>query len=168
MAPNHAQARLARAIAEALFKFADEVEDAEEVVVVRTAEDMADPADEHNLGKRQRQIVDLPGLVSEAGLRTSEIASASATRCPTPTPPCRHWRVRASSNRFRTRSPSTGGWLAATAPTPRPSCAWRATCARASGRPTATSRSRSWGTTAAREGLVVPPPLWRTSPRTVF
>lgn len=64
MAPNHAQARLARAIAEALFKFADEVEDAEEVVVVRTAEDMADPADEHNLGKRQRQIVDLPGLVS--------------------------------------------------------------------------------------------------------
>jgi alkylated DNA nucleotide flippase Atl1 len=76
MEPNRAQARLARAIAEALSKFADEVEDAEEVVVVRTAEDTADPADEYNLGKRQRQIVDLPGLVCEAGLRTSEIASA--------------------------------------------------------------------------------------------
>lgn len=34
------------------------------------------PADEHSLGKRQRQIVDLAGLATEAGLRTAEIADA--------------------------------------------------------------------------------------------
>ncbi|MBO0813486.1 MAG: VOC family protein [Microlunatus sp.] len=34
------------------------------------------PADEHSLGKRQRQIVDLVGLTTEDGLRTAEIADA--------------------------------------------------------------------------------------------
>jgi uncharacterized protein len=34
------------------------------------------PADEHSLGKRQRQIVELPGLATEAGARTAEIAEA--------------------------------------------------------------------------------------------
>jgi predicted enzyme related to lactoylglutathione lyase len=34
------------------------------------------PADEHALGKRQRQIVDLPGLATEAGLKTADVAAA--------------------------------------------------------------------------------------------
>lgn len=34
------------------------------------------PTDEHSLGKRQRQIVDLAGLTTEDGLRTAEVADA--------------------------------------------------------------------------------------------
>lgn len=34
------------------------------------------PADEHSLGKRQRQLVDLAGLATEAGMRTAEVADA--------------------------------------------------------------------------------------------
>jgi predicted enzyme related to lactoylglutathione lyase len=34
------------------------------------------PADEHNLGKRQRQIVELPSLATDSGARTAEIAEA--------------------------------------------------------------------------------------------
>lgn len=67
-------ARLARTVAAALLAFAEEMEDADDDLL-RTADDIADPADEHNLGKRQRQIVELSGLVSEPGLRTAEIAS---------------------------------------------------------------------------------------------
>lgn len=36
----------------------------------------ARPAEEHSLGKRQRQIVELPGLASAEGLRTAEVAEA--------------------------------------------------------------------------------------------
>jgi hypothetical protein len=34
------------------------------------------PAEEHNLGKRQRQIVELPNLATQTGARTAEIAEA--------------------------------------------------------------------------------------------
>jgi alkylated DNA nucleotide flippase Atl1 len=43
---------------------------------IRTVHEVVDPSKEHNLGKRQRQIVELPGLVGESGMRTAEIAAA--------------------------------------------------------------------------------------------
>lgn len=69
------QARLARTVAEALIRFADELEAADVDIDVRSADETAAPEAEHILGKRQRQIVDLPGLADDAGLRTAEIAA---------------------------------------------------------------------------------------------
>lgn len=69
------EAKLARAVATALFAYAEDLDNVD-VETVRTETDVADPAEEHNLGKRQRQIVELPDLVQEAGLRTADIAAA--------------------------------------------------------------------------------------------
>lgn len=76
MGENQARARLARGFADALVKYADDIEDDATEVVVRTADEVGDPNEEHNLGKRQRQIVELPGLVAEDGQRTAAIAAA--------------------------------------------------------------------------------------------
>jgi predicted enzyme related to lactoylglutathione lyase len=67
-----AWARLARTLANALQTFA-EADDHDEAEPL--AEQPPSPADEHALGKRQRQIVELPGLTSEDGLKTADIAA---------------------------------------------------------------------------------------------
>lgn len=70
-----ATATLARSIARALGDFAEAIESASGDVPIVNHEEVPDPATEHNLGKRQRQIVQVPGLAAEGGLRTSEIAT---------------------------------------------------------------------------------------------
>jgi len=65
-----------RAVADALAKYADDLEDDDAEIVMRTADEVVDPREEHNLGKRQQQIVDLAGLAGESGLRTAAIAAA--------------------------------------------------------------------------------------------
>jgi alkylated DNA nucleotide flippase Atl1 len=67
-------AKLARAWAAALSEFADEVlaEASTAGVVVQGDEGPADPLQQY-LGPRQREIVQLPGLASEAGMTTGEV-----------------------------------------------------------------------------------------------
>lgn len=79
-------ARLAEALATALREFAAGTDNATaagpaaptdpaaEAIVV--TEQPPRPADEHALGKRQRQIVEVPGLTDEVGLKTADIAAA--------------------------------------------------------------------------------------------
>ena len=59
-----AWADLARTLAAALQAFADQTRDTEELTDP-PAEQPPSPIDEHALGKRQRQIVELPGLAGE-------------------------------------------------------------------------------------------------------
>ncbi len=62
------------ALASVLREFADVGLEppAEEVV----GDDVPQPADEHALGKRQRQIVEVPGLAALDGMKTAEVAAA--------------------------------------------------------------------------------------------
>jgi predicted enzyme related to lactoylglutathione lyase len=75
MAEHAALAALARSLARALEAFA-----AADQHAAAADEPLADqpprPADEHALGKRQRQIVEVAGLATEAGLKTADIAAA--------------------------------------------------------------------------------------------
>lgn len=73
-----AQAKLARAVAQALEQYAGRLDALDEGadLDLRTTNEVPAPEDEYNLGKRQRQVVALRGLASETGLRTSEIATA--------------------------------------------------------------------------------------------
>ena len=67
--------QLVRGVIEALQKFAESMEDGpppDEPV----ASDPPRPADEHALGRRQLQIVELPALAEEAGMKTADIAAA--------------------------------------------------------------------------------------------
>jgi predicted enzyme related to lactoylglutathione lyase len=69
-----AWAELTRTLAAALQAFADQTREPEELTEP-PAEQPPSPIDEHALGKRQRQIVELPGLAGEEGLKTADIAS---------------------------------------------------------------------------------------------
>ncbi|MDP8903739.1 MAG: VOC family protein [Chloroflexota bacterium] len=76
MSDADAQRALVTAIVRALQKFAEsmgEEQRADEPVI---AGDPPRAADEHALGKRQLQIVELPGLASEEGVKTADIAAA--------------------------------------------------------------------------------------------
>jgi predicted enzyme related to lactoylglutathione lyase len=77
MAEAEAWTRLARSLAAALHEFAEGAGhlDAHVDDLVVT-EQLPRPADEHALGKRQRQIVEVPGLATEDGLRTADIAAS--------------------------------------------------------------------------------------------
>ena len=79
-----AQAELARAVAQALEQYAGRLDalDEDADLDLRTTDEVPAPEDEYNLGKRQRQVVSLRGLATEAGLRTSEIATAIAYEVP--------------------------------------------------------------------------------------
>jgi hypothetical protein len=79
-----AQAELARAVAQALEQYAGRLDalDEDADLDLRTTDEVPAPEDEYNLGKRQRQVVSLRGLATEAGLRTSEIAMAIAYEVP--------------------------------------------------------------------------------------
>lgn len=76
--------KLVRTLATALSEFADSefVEEvAERSGPASAAEELPvegspRPADEHRLGRRQLQIVELPGLVEDGGLKTADIAAA--------------------------------------------------------------------------------------------
>lgn len=84
MTRNTAEARLFNSIGNAFRTYAadlaDLVEDPEFEEAAGPA--TADLAADHNLGKRQRQIVDVPGLADETGLKTSEIANAIGYEVP--------------------------------------------------------------------------------------
>ncbi len=66
--------RLARVLAEALRDFAEQPGRVPEDEPLQSQEP-PNAADEHALGKRQRQIVELPGLATEEGLKTADIAA---------------------------------------------------------------------------------------------
>jgi alkylated DNA nucleotide flippase Atl1 len=70
-----AESRLARSVAAALVAFADELDAARPEEDLRTPSDIPVLDQEHSLGKRQRQIVNLSGLTTESGMRTAEIAT---------------------------------------------------------------------------------------------
>lgn len=73
--------QLVRGVIEALQKFAESLEDGpprDEPI----ASEPPRPSDEHALGKRQLQIVELPGLADEAGMKTADIATAIAYELP--------------------------------------------------------------------------------------
>jgi uncharacterized protein len=69
-----AQRKLIAGVIAALEKFAESMvaDTAPEEVAVEVPR----PADEHALGKRQLQIVELPGLADEEGMKTADIATA--------------------------------------------------------------------------------------------
>ena len=72
--------KLLTALAATLRDFAEELATAapDAVVSSRPAEleGPARPADEHRLGPRQLQIVELPGLAAEEGMKTASVAAA--------------------------------------------------------------------------------------------
>ena len=69
-------ARLARQIAKNLTEFAHALEDEIADQAFEQFDEVAEPAQAHNLGIRQRQIVELPGLATEDGMKTGAIAIA--------------------------------------------------------------------------------------------
>ena len=78
MATIGAQSQLARSIGAALIRYADDLDalEPEGEADLRTPDDVVLPEDEYNLGKRQRQIVNLPDLTTDSGIRTADIARA--------------------------------------------------------------------------------------------
>lgn len=76
MSAGDAYRRLADALVDALRELAAQATSAPEPGSATATGPAPRPADEHSLGKRQRQIVELPGLANEAGVRTAEIAEA--------------------------------------------------------------------------------------------
>lgn len=69
-------ARLARQIANSLNEFAIALEEEDDTQLLQELEVVAEPARDHNLGSRQRQIVELPGLATEDGMKTASIATS--------------------------------------------------------------------------------------------
>jgi alkylated DNA nucleotide flippase Atl1 len=65
---------LARHVAKGLQDFAEALEADTAPDVFDAVIEGADPARDHNLGARQRQIVEVPGLATEGGIKTSAVA----------------------------------------------------------------------------------------------
>jgi alkylated DNA nucleotide flippase Atl1 len=111
---------LARSVARSLEEFAHAIEaDAGDPVVVADDE-LRDPGQDHNLGVRQRQIVDVPGLADEGGVKTATIASSIGYEVPNtystlqalvrqgivemvPDKEPQHWRL---ARRYRSNGPA--------------------------------------------------------------
>lgn len=74
--PEDRYSRLADALVDVLREFAGQGSPVHAGPDVETPGASPRPADEHSLGKRQRQIVDLAGLAADSGLRTAEVAEA--------------------------------------------------------------------------------------------
>jgi predicted enzyme related to lactoylglutathione lyase len=74
MSDAGAQRELVAAVIAALERFAGSM--APEAAPEEVTVDVPSPADEHALGKRQLQIVELPGLADEDGMKTADIAAA--------------------------------------------------------------------------------------------
>lgn len=70
-----AQRTLIAGVIEALEKFAESMSSVE-AAVDEVEVEAPRPADEHALGKRQLQIVDLPGIADVDGMKTADIAAA--------------------------------------------------------------------------------------------
>lgn len=70
-----AQRTLVAAVIAALERFSETVAESR-VAPDDVVADVPRPADEHALGKRQLQIVELPGLATEDGMKTADIAAA--------------------------------------------------------------------------------------------
>jgi predicted enzyme related to lactoylglutathione lyase len=72
--------KLFTSLAATLREFADELanSEADQIAIPAAAETEhpARPADEHTLGPRQLQIVELPGLAAEDGMKTAAVAAA--------------------------------------------------------------------------------------------
>jgi predicted enzyme related to lactoylglutathione lyase len=66
---------LARTLAAGLETFASRAASEPDQLTEPVVEQPPSPVNEHALGKRQRQIVELPGLATEDGLKTADIAS---------------------------------------------------------------------------------------------
>lgn len=74
MLPDRAWVGLAGQLAEVLTRFAAAA--GEDASAQPVPAEPPHPADEHALGKRQRQIVEVPGLAAEEGMKTAEVAAA--------------------------------------------------------------------------------------------
>ena len=83
MEEAEAWARLARSLAGALNDFAEGAAQLDaDVDDLSVSEELPRAADEHALGKRQRQIVELAGLATEEGLKTADIAASIGYEVP--------------------------------------------------------------------------------------
>src|SRR5687768_4394103 len=85
MSSGNTQHGLITAIVAALEQFAAAVASSDDVSAPVDGEMVAEiprPADEHALGKRQLQIVELPGLATEDGLKTAEVAAGVGYELP--------------------------------------------------------------------------------------
>ncbi len=113
-------ARLARQIAKSLDEFATALEEADDEQALEQLQDVAEPGRDHNLGSRQRQIVELPGLATENGMKTGAIATAIDYEVPNtystlqalaragiveqvPDKEPQHWRL---ARRYRSNAPA--------------------------------------------------------------
>lgn len=82
MAQQDAQRVLVDAVISALQRFSEALTDGEHAVEEVVLAEAPRPADEHALGKRQLQIVELPGLATEDGLKTADISAAIGYELP--------------------------------------------------------------------------------------
>jgi alkylated DNA nucleotide flippase Atl1 len=113
-------ARLARQIAKSLNEFAAALEDEVDEQAFEQVAEVAEPARDHNLGTRQRQIVELPGLATEDGMKTASIATSIDYEVPNtystlqalaragiveqvPDKEPQHWRL---ARRYRSNAPA--------------------------------------------------------------
>src|SRR6266851_2597608 len=83
MAETQAWTRLATSLAAALHEFAEgAVELDADVDDLTVSEQLPRAADEHALGKRQQQIIEVPGLATEEGVKTADIAASIGYEVP--------------------------------------------------------------------------------------
>jgi predicted enzyme related to lactoylglutathione lyase len=83
MAETEAWTRLARSLEAALHEFAEGAAQLDaDVDDLAVSEQLPRAADEHALGKRQRQIIELAGLATEEGLKTADIAASIGYEVP--------------------------------------------------------------------------------------
>jgi alkylated DNA nucleotide flippase Atl1 len=111
---------LARHVAKGLQDFAEALEAVTEPDVFDSVAEGADPARDHNLGARQRQIVEVAGLATEGGIKTSVIAEEIGYEVPNtystlqalaragiveqvPDKEPQHWRL---ARRYRSNAPA--------------------------------------------------------------
>ncbi len=120
MGSNPHLARLARQIAKSLNEFAAALDEDDDEQLLEQLQAVAEPTQDHNLGSRQRQIVELPGLATEEGMKTGSIATAIDYEVPNtystlqalarsgiveqvPEKEPQHWRL---ARRYRSNAPA--------------------------------------------------------------
>jgi uncharacterized protein len=82
MSQAEAQRALISAVIAALEQFSRALGSGEPGHVEEIVAEVPRPADEHALGKRQLQIVEVPGLATEDGLKTADVAAAIGYELP--------------------------------------------------------------------------------------
>jgi predicted enzyme related to lactoylglutathione lyase len=82
MSEQDAQRALISAVVDALELFSERLATREPAPLEEVSSQAPRPADEHALGKRQFQVVELEGLATEEGLKTADIAAAIGYELP--------------------------------------------------------------------------------------